>query len=398
MYYSLAINERANENIMNKKRMVGISIFIAAFAFGLNMTGIAPVLGVLNEKYAHYGTSAVQLLQTISYLLIIVGSLMVGWLTTKISKKRIEILGLLVIGVCGVAPFLSESFVVLIVARILIGFGFGIMGPMNTAIITEFLEPEERAPFMGLHVVGMGVGTMISNLLGGALAGIGFRYFFLVYLIAFAALVGIGGVLEETPPVIAEKASGMKLNKMIFVISFASFIHTLFINAYSTNIGIYILKNITENPSVTGIVTAINAAFALLVGLLFGKIFNALKKFTLPFSFLVAAIGYGIVLLSPGIAGVCIASALCGVSLSSFMAVASYLISVSVEKEAVAKASGFFSVVGSIGGLIAPIILGNIAKLFGENSAANQFTIAFIGMLVFAVVITFITMKPKKED
>ena len=72
----------------------------------------------------------------------------------------------------------------------MIGFGYGIMGPMNTAIISEFFPPEERAGYMGLHVVGMGIGTMVGNLLGGMLAGIGYRYFYLVYLIAFAALLG----------------------------------------------------------------------------------------------------------------------------------------------------------------------------------------------------------------
>ena len=152
------------------KRRVAASVFIVAFAFGLNITGILPVLGILNEKYQQYGTSAVQLLQTIMYLLLIVGSLMVGWMTTKISKKNITLLGLLIVGCCGVLPFLWK-FCGASDRRIVIGFGYGIMGPMNTAIISEFFPPEERAGYMGLHVVGMGIGTMVGNLLGGMLEG-----------------------------------------------------------------------------------------------------------------------------------------------------------------------------------------------------------------------------------
>ena len=90
-----------------------------------------------------------------------------------------------------------ESFAVLLLARIVIGFGFGIMGPMNTAIISEFFPPEERAGYMGLHVVGMGIGTMVGNLLGGMLAGIGYRYFYLVYLIAFAAMIGVKNRIDR---------------------------------------------------------------------------------------------------------------------------------------------------------------------------------------------------------
>ncbi len=383
---------------MLKNKKVAVSIFLTAFAFGLNIVGISPVLAVINTKYQGYGTSAIQLLQTIPYLLLMVGSLMIGWLTTKLTKKKIALIGLTIIGVCGVLPFFSESFVVLVISRVLIGFGFGITSPMNTAIAAEMIPEEDRAAYMGLHVVGMGIGTMAGSMLGGVLAGISYRNYYLIYLFPFIAMVGVQLLLTETPVAKAEKATGMKMNRMVYVISFASFVHTLFINAYSTNIGIYIADNISDNASLAGMVTAVNAAFALLTGMFFSKISAKLKSFTLPFSILAAAVGYGLVLTVKGMAGVLIVSALCGVSLSCFMAIGSYLISISVEPEAVAKASGVFAVIGGIGGLIAPLFTGNVAKLvLGENTAANQFIIAFVGMLVFGVVASFVFLKKKKN-
>lgn len=161
----------------------------------------------------------------------------------------------------------------------------------------------------------------------------------------------------------------------------------------------FIFANITDNPSVTGVVTAVNSAFALLVGMFFGKISGVLKEYTLAFSILAAAAGYGVILFVPGMAGVYVASALCGVSLSCFMAMTSYLISVSVEKEAVAKASGMFSIIGGIGGLVAPIVLGNIATyVLGGNHPVNQFTIAFVGMLMFGIVVTISGRKMKEKN
>lgn len=382
---------------VNKKK-VAVSIFFTAFAFGLNIVGISPVLGVINEKYQQYGTSVIQLLQTIQYLLIMVGSLMIGWLTTKISKKKIVLSGLLIIGICGIMPFFSENFWILVLSRILIGFGFGITGPMNTAIAAELIPEEERAGYMGLHVVGMGIGTMVGSMLGGMLAGWSYRNYYLVYLIPFIAMAGVQMLLVETPPIKTEKASDMKLNKIIYLISFASFVHTLFINAYSTNIGIYIAENISNNPGLAGMVTSVNAAFALVTGMCFSKISAKLKNFTLPFSILTAAVGYGIVLTVHGMVGVLILSALCGVSLSCFMAIGAYLLSISVEQEVVAKAGGVFSIFGGIGGLIAPIFMGNTAKLtLGENTANNQFVIAFFGMLIFGVIAAVVMMK-KKEN
>ncbi len=383
---------------MLKNKKVAVSIFLIAFAFGLNIVGISPVLAVINTKYQSYGTSAVQLLQTIPYLLLMVGSLMIGWLTTKITKKKIALIGLAIIGVCGVLPFFSESFAVLVISRVLIGFGFGITSPMNTAIAAEMIPEEDRAAYMGLHVVGMGIGTMVGSMLGGVLAGMSYRNYYLIYLVPFIAMVGVQLLLAETPAVKAEKATGMKMNSTVYIISFASFAHTLFINAYSTNIGIYIADHISDNASLAGMVTAVNAAFALLTGMFFSKISAKLKSFTLPFSILIAAVGYGLVLTVKGMAGVLIVSALCGVSLSCFMAIGSYLISISVEPEAVAKASGVFAVIGGIGGLIAPIFMGNAAKLvLGENTASNQFIIAFFGMLIFGIIASFVFLRKKKN-
>lgn len=49
----------------HKNIKIALSVFLTAFAFGLNITGISPVLGVLNTKYHAYGTSMVQMLSLI---------------------------------------------------------------------------------------------------------------------------------------------------------------------------------------------------------------------------------------------------------------------------------------------------------------------------------------------
>ena len=384
---------------MDKKKRVAASVILIAFAFGLNITGVTPVLGTLSEKYAEYGTSTVQLLQTVQYLLIIAGSFMIGWLTTKFTKKRIAMFGLFVIGVCGMIPFFTENFYVLFATRVLIGFGFGIAGPLNTAIITDFFPPEERAGYMGLHVLGMGIGAMVGNVLGGALAGFGYQTFYLVYGIALISMAAVAVLLIETPPTAMEKGRKMKMNAEVYIISFASLLHTLFINAYNTNIGIYILNEVTENPTVPGMATGINSAAALVVGLLFGRISKMFGNYTMPVSIFTAAAGYAGLLLIPGMPGVIIASVCCGISLSCFMASGSYLISVSVEPDAVAKASGVFSIIGGIGGLVAPVVMSNAASFItGADTATGQFTVAFGGMILFGIAaVILISLQSRKE-
>jgi len=373
---------------MKKETKVAISIFAIATAFGFSTMGLMPVLSMISDTYRDAGTSTIQLLQTIPYALIIVGSLIIGYLTTKFTKKKIVIAALLIIGICGVLPFFFSSFAVLLVSRVLIGLGFGIAGPINTAVISEFFEPERRAGYMGLHVVGMGAGAIAGNLLGGFLAEAGLRYFYLVYLLAVICAAAVLILLPETPAATTKKVSDLKMTKMVWSLCVISFVFTLFIGAYGINISMYISQTLTQDTGAAGLATAVNAAFATATGIVFSKIASKLRKATLPFAVFAAGTGFFVVLFIPGMPGILIASALCGIAPSCFNAMSGYLVSVSVEPDAVAKASGIFSIVGSIGGLIAPLVLSGLSNLFGGNTPGNQFTAAMGGMLIFGIIIS----------
>ncbi|MDR1902003.1 MAG: MFS transporter [Treponema sp.] len=308
-------------------------VFIIAFSLGLNVMGVSPILGALNHNFASLPVSAVQLLQTIPYALLMAAALFIGRLTLMISKKRLVLAGLLLIGICGTLPFFNNNYRFLLLTRILIGLGFGLVGTLNTAIISDFIKAENRPAYMGLHVAGMGIGALIGNLQGGIIAAIHYRYFFLVYTAAFISAVGVTLFLLETPPQKNVEHSSLKMSGKVYFISFMSFAHTLFITAFSTNIGMFILETMKGNTALAGTVIAVNAAFALLVGFTFSFITKIFGKWTLAAAFLFGTLGFIFLLWIPGIAGIFSGGALCGVSLSCFMARGTYLISTAVKPE-----------------------------------------------------------------
>jgi MFS family permease len=370
----------------NKK--TAFTVFIIAFSLGLNVMGVSPILGVLNQNFTSLPASAVQLLQTIPYALLMTASLFIGPLTLVISKKRLVLIGLLIIGICGTLPVFSNSYRFLLVTRILIGFGFGLVGPLNTAIISDFIKAEHRPAYMGLHVAGMGIGALTGNLFGGIMARVHFRYFYLVYTAAFLSAIGVLLLLLETPPQRNAKHSSLKMNGKVYSVSFLSFAHTLFITAFSTNIGIFILETMEGNTAITGTVMAVNAAFALFVGFTFSFITKIFGRWTLAAAFMFGTAGFGMLLWMPGIISIFSGGALCGVSLSCFMARGTYQISTTVKQEAVPKASGIFAIIGGIGGLSSPLILGSITALFfKDNPVISQFSVSFTGMAVLLVVL-----------
>ena len=109
------ILELIEDKIMNQERKIAFCIFAIATAFGLNITGIMPILGMLQERYSDISPSLLRLMQTLPYALTMVGALLIGWLTARLSKKRIALIALFIIGTCGLLPFFFESFYVLFV-------------------------------------------------------------------------------------------------------------------------------------------------------------------------------------------------------------------------------------------------------------------------------------------
>lgn len=384
-------------NTMKKEWHTGAVVLAIAFITGFNIVGIMPVLNMISETYPEQSTSTVQLLQTIHYALLLIGSLLVGKLAAVFSKKRLVLFGILVIGVFGVLPFFFGSFYVLMICRILIGFGYGIASPLISAVITEFGSLERRAGYMGLNVVGMGIGAMLGNLLGGILAGNGLRYFYLIYLLAFAGGAVVMALLPDTPPTAEQKSGKARLKPIVFALSVMTFMHALFINAYGTNISMYIAGTVTADPQASGLATAVNAACAMCIGILFSRILHFLRKATLPFAVLCAAAGFAALLFIPGMAGILIGSGLCGVSLSSFSAGGAYMLTVSVAPEEVAGASGIYNVFNGLGGLIAPLVLGRTSVLMGGNTPQHQFVAAMAGMLILAAGVSIYIASSKNE-
>ena len=70
-----------------------------------------------------------------------------------------------------------------------------------------------------------------------------------------------------------------------------------------------------------------------------------------------------------------------------------------MESEAVASASGVFSVIGGIGGLLSPVIMGEVTKYMnGGNTPLNQFLISSAGMLLLAVTVVFAKRRTNNEE
>lgn len=378
---------------------IKISVFTIAFVLGLNIAGIAPILGLLNEQFEQ-GTSGIQLLQTISQILVMAGAMTIGWMTTKVTKKKLILIGFTILIVCGCLPFLFGEYGIIFFSRLLMGFGFGIISPLNTAIIAEYVDYEKRAAYLGLHVTGMGIGAFVVNLFGGFLGSFGYQYYFLIHLEILLAIFIIIKALPEGKLDKNINNKNMKMNDKVYKISTIAFFDSLFITVFTTNIGIYLVDLFKAGSGIAGIANGISAIFALVSGILFAKVAGILKKHTLPFSVFIGAISYMLLIVfKHSIIGIFIGCAFAGIALSSFMAMATLLLSSFVETEAVAKASGVFNVFNGCGCLLSPIVVNYISKFtLGSDSVGNIYMVSIVGMLILGVITYIFVLKGEEKD
>jgi MFS family permease len=374
---------------MEKKLEIKIklSVFAIAFTLGLSAAGISPILGLLNDSFSQ-SISSIQMLQTIAQFLLMLGSIMIGWLTTRFSKKNIAIAGLIMIGVFGMIPFVVSGYGAIFFSRLLVGYGFGILAPINTAIIAEYIPPKNRPAYLGLNAIGMGIGSLFVNLLGGYLGNFGYRYYFLMHLEVIIVLFFIVRNLPYHPIDKTIDKKQYRMNRSVYELSAMAFFYAIFITVFATNIGIYLGELFKAGSNEVGRVSGINAAFALIIGMSFSRLVNRLKKNTLPIATITAVIGFvALLFMKSTPIGIYFGSACLGMSISCYMSMSAFLISISVEQVAVAKASGILSVISGLGNLLSPLIMNGLAHmLLGQTTTTNVFIVSTVGMIILTAV------------
>ena len=105
-------------------------------------------------------------------------------------RSRVKILSIAMViwsamtALCG----LASSFMMLLLARIGVGVGEAGASPPSHSLISDYFPVETRATALSIYALGIPVGTMIGNLVGGwGAEALGWRYTFI--------LVGVPGVL-----------------------------------------------------------------------------------------------------------------------------------------------------------------------------------------------------------
>lgn len=384
---------------MSKGKKIKIIVSIVAISFiqGLQYC-VSPVLGQIREYYSDVEISLVQMLITAPALISMFVALLSGWLVVKISKKKLLIFGSFVAGITGFLPFLSENFMLLFVSRTLYGIGLGLATALNTAVVAEFFEGDERVSVMGIQAASIGAGMVIVTTVGGMLGANSFQNAYWINIIGFISMLLIAGFLPETGKARVTTTEKLQLNKEVFKISALGMIEFLFLITFTTNIAMHLSGSLKGDTAVSGNLIGIFSGAQIVMGVILGAVVKVTKKYTLPTAMLSFSVGAFLLILFPSdFIMLMIGAILCGVSQGMFVPQAMVEVSCAVKPVATAMASACFTCAICFGQLISPTVLNAVSKLvFGEITATNVYMISAVGMAAVAGIV-FITRTRKER-
>lgn len=119
---------------------------------------------------------------TSAYLLAYAVPLLItGRLGDRFGPKSIYLVGLTIFTLASLWCGLSGSIEMLIVARVVQGFGASLMTPQTMSVITRTFPPANRGAAMALWGATAGVATLVGPILGGVLVdGPGWEWIFII--------------------------------------------------------------------------------------------------------------------------------------------------------------------------------------------------------------------------
>ncbi|MCR8656535.1 MFS transporter [Paenibacillus endoradicis] len=195
-----------------------LNIFLSMAAFGL----VVPVMPSFIAMLGLDGTT-VGLLTAAFAVTQLIFSPFAGKLSDLLGRKKLIVVGLLILAASEAIFGLSNSVVWLYVSRLLGGIGVAMVMPAVMAFTSDITTEDERAKGMGLVSAAMSTGFIIGPGIGGFLAEYGTRvpFYTAAIAVAFAAILTLL-VLPEPQRIKSTPASEPKTTKQSIAQQFIS--------------------------------------------------------------------------------------------------------------------------------------------------------------------------------
>ncbi|WP_225229809.1 MFS transporter [Sporosarcina quadrami] len=380
---------------MNK--MLKPTIIAIAMATVMAGAAISPALGLIAAQFHDSDPMLIKLVLTIPSLMIIPFSFISSFLTKKISKRSIVLIGLAIYVFGGVGAQFSNTIEVLLAFRLILGAGVGLVMPLSFTLISDHFQGKERTKMMGYNTAFSNVGGIITMLLAGYLAAFNWSVPFNVYWLGLVIFVLVFFFLPKNEPL--KPRVGQDKPKMpLSVIGIALGACGLMLAYYAvaTNMALYLEQSDLGNSKTAGFVMAFSTVGGMITSMTLVSLQTFFKKYLMPAAVLSMGLAFGLLTITHSIPLI-----LLGVCMVGFgQGIVFPLINVKVLGNVDPRLSDrVISIVSSmiyVGQFLSPVVLDSIGKLVGSETIRFQYSVLSISLIV-SVAIMLVVIIAKKS-
>ncbi|WEV42504.1 MFS transporter [Bifidobacterium sp. ESL0682] len=345
-----------------------------------------------------------------------------GWLADRIGAKKVLIGSLIVIGVFAFLFGAMGGLILFIVMRFCMGLGHGGYPPSVTKSIAENFPQNKRTFVQSLILSTSGIGGILAFTLGSALVASNWRMAYAVlgalYLVSVILIwffvPSHGGAAEEEHKAQAEakagnveaaKADAPKVgfkdvikNRNVIVLFVAMIFINVMLYGQMSWMPTYITKNFSLTTTQAGLVLAFNSIFTMLAtifsGSLLSKLFLGRERAAIIGASLLTSVLI-VVFVFAGKNSLALSIVLLAlmslVAMFAFTGIFTWPHKI-MNPEIIGSSIAVINTGGTIGGFLAPTILGSMVKAAG-GSFTNAFL--FIALMTALCALTVVFVRPE---
>jgi len=261
-----------------------------------------PALQNLQSMFPNITHEQITSIITVPNLASIPASIISGILTGRRVKYRTTLSVAFITVICaGVSPLFLHTFTGVIVARVVLGFGLGLIFPLGNALIIDLFSSEKRAFMFGIGEVVKNLSLISLQMLVGILVGVSVRISwgaYLVLLLSYGLLFfllpepKVKPVEEQMSLINSFKAVPKRLYTFVAFLLICAIMQTV----YQVNISSIIVTEHLGNAATAATVLSTATFVAMIAALSFGWISKFFKDYTI--TICVGFLGVGSLLIA----------------------------------------------------------------------------------------------------
>jgi MFS family permease len=377
--------------LITKSSILSISLLTV-----MASAAVSPALGKIKLAFGNADITLIKLVLTMPSLLIIPFSLIGGWLASRMKKKNLLLIGLIIYFLGGVGGGFARNITELLIIRAFFGIGAGLIIPLSTSLIADFYEGIERAKMMGYSGSTSHFGGVIFLLVSGWLASISWRYAFAVYGLALVIILMVLFWLPEPESKQAAGQNKFALPTGIYILAVLGALMMIAFYAAPTNLAMFTEK--MGKPGIAGYLLSAMTLVGVGSGIILALLMRLLRSFCATVAITSMAVGYWILGVTNSLPGVVIAVLCIGFSSGVLMP----LLLLEVARLSPGPARAFSMAVLSVGVYLGQFVSPIVLKWAGSLSSnadifRQQFNVLAIGLACAACIGLVIAIKNRNQ-